>query len=380
MQLRYALYERTQAGYGWTWRAESLSDALLDDFRYRIAVPDDSNSIRPEQLRGGICRFDGVMDGAVQEHVVLYRFFDGGSDAGRPNRVVMLTAWIMPDQVVKLPSRYGVTAILRNQVFEYVSNNARAVGITPPPFCPTLSASEEIPASATRRMPASALMEFMDSGLVDPDNNYYVTIRDNEYSLQRKPSASFGRKEKERQAYENQRLAAERARVEQEATSRKAVAKEQERERQVAARAGSLGGTSSSDGEGRGFVMKIGITATALMLCAVIGLGFMRSGDWWGWGKKTLSAEAEAVLRQFKDLQPDEQRTVLGQLSDWVEQRQLPQNRPSMPVDPGRGAEPRQPTPASPKQVERREIRPSAGEMPQRNPGVDQGVSPQPVR
>lgn len=378
MQLRYALYERTQAGYGWTWRAVGLSDALLDDFRYRITVPDDSNSIRPEQLRGGLCKFDRSMGDDMQEHVVLYRFFDGGTDEGRPNRVVMLTAWTTPDQIAESPNRYGLAGLLRNRVFEYVSNNARAVGIAPPPFGESLAADAEFSDSSARRVPSVTLMGFIDNEIKDTDNVYYVTIRDDEYSVQRKPSLAFERKEQERQAHEKRLLAAERLRVERELASREAAAANQERH--VAAGAGNLRGGITSDFTEGDFLMKVGIAATVLMLCVVVGVVVLQSSRWLGWGQKRLSVEAEAVLTQFKGLEPDEQRTVLTQLTDWCQQHQRPKGRQLAPGNPGVNANPGPPSLVAPKQAAPRQVTPNAGQAPPGSPSEDQGGVRQPLR
>jgi len=320
MELRYALYERTHSGYCWTWRAAGLLDALLDDFRYRVAVPNDSNAINAENLRGGICKFDRIVDSLVEEHVVLYRFFDGGTDAGRPNRVVMLTAWTTPRQVTEMPGRYGVAAVFRNAVFEYVSSNARTVGIDQPPFCDSLTAEEECSRGGPRRMPSAALMEFIDEGLPDKDSTCYLTIADNEYSLQRKPSAACERREKERQSHEQQRLAAERERDKEKAASRNTDGMEWER--QVADGNGSIGSVRRRETKGAGLLAKGIILLTALSLCTLIAAGAMRYGNRLGWGGVTLSAEAKRVLSIFQGLSPDEQRRVLAQLEELCEQRQ----------------------------------------------------------
>jgi hypothetical protein len=371
MNLRYALYERTQSGYCWTWRAPGLPDALLDDFRYRITVPTDSNSIDAEQLRGGICTFDRVVGAVVEEHVVLYRFFDGGSDAGRPNRVVMLTAWTTPKQVAGMPGRYGVVALLRSRVFEYVSINARTVGINHPPFCDSLAADEECPKGGTGRMPAAALMEFIDQGLVDKDNNWHLGIRGDEHSLQRRPSADFERKEKERRSREQQRLAVESARDEPGAPDTQTAGMHWEH--QGAARQGRIGSTTR---RGAGGLMKSFTVVAGGLLCAVVTLAVMRSK----WGAPAISPEAAEVLRLFKELPPDEQRLVARDIQAWCDQHQQRFEAPQ--GDTSRGLTPytQQPSSIPPVQNTRRGTGPDAAVVPARDGSNAQGGFTKPSR
>jgi len=215
-------------------------------------------------------------------------------------------------------------------VFEYVSNNARAVGIAPPPFCESLTADAEFSVDGARRVPAALLMEFIDTRLHDVEHNYYVTIKDDEYSLQRKPSLAFERKEKERQAYEQQALAAERLRVERELASREAAAAKLKT--QVDAGASSSIGRKTSEVTGGDLLMKLGISTVALMLCAVIGAGLLQKAGVFGWGPKKLSAEAEAVLQMFGQLAPEEQVIVVRQLEKMCIQQQ-PIELKSVPRD-----------------------------------------------
>lgn len=308
MQLRYALYERTPSGYCWTWRAAGLSDVMLDDFLYRIAIPNDSNSIASDNLRGGICKFGRRVGAGVEQHVVLYRFFDGGNDAGRPNRVVMLTAWTTPIQVTGFQERYELSSIFRNDVFEYVSGNARAGGIAPPPFCESLATDEEVRAGGTKRVPSAVLMEFLDEGIPDEGADCHLTLRDNDYAWHKKPSAVCERRQ-------NEGLTDLR---------------QNELEKEV--RAGdNVGGLAVTVGKVHpryktkaiGAIKASSVVLAVLSLCVLLAAGAVQYGSHYWWGRGTLSKEAVEVVRMFRGLSLGEQRTVLGQLHEQVEKRQL---------------------------------------------------------
>ena len=126
--------------------------------------------------------------------------------------------------------------------------------------------------------------------------------------------------------------------------------------------------------------MKVGIAAILLMLCVVVGVWVLQSPRWLGWGQKRLSVEAEAVLTQFKGLEPDEQRTVLTQLTDWCQQHQRPEGRQLAPGNPGVNLNPGKPSLVAPKQAPPRQVTPNAGQTPPGSPSADQGGVPQQSR
>ena len=317
MQVQYALYERNASGYCWTWRATGLPESLLNDFRYRVVLPNDSNLIATENLRGGICKFDRIVDSRVEEHVVFYRFFDGGTDAGRPNRVVMLTAWTSPEQVSQMRRLYSVASILRNTVFEYVAVNSRTVGIQPPPFCVALTTDEESPADVSRRVPSAALVEFCEC-LADKDSNCELRILDDQYAFQKKPSAACERRVVAEDASKNEN-------------------------RDDGADVGSHGfGTNGPDhraeGKGakrlgrqtsgqRGGMGKMVALFSAVTLSALAVGWAAQYGKWSGWGETALSASGEEVLRRFRELPANEQRSVLTRLEQFCEEQQLPEKQ-----------------------------------------------------
>ena len=199
MLLRYALYERKPPhGYQWTWRYEDLKDTLLDDFVYRIRMPDNANTIQPTHLRGGIEKFSQVQGSKLDVHLVFYRFYDGGNDEGR-SRVTMLTAWAKADQFPALLTAYGVLELFRNQMFENILKKAWAIGIEQPY---SLTSNEQFPATGVA--PSAGLAEFL-CGLTDQSNDYSLTIHDDNQKVQKKPSAAFKKLEENRLKEEEQR-------------------------------------------------------------------------------------------------------------------------------------------------------------------------------
>lgn len=192
MILRYALYERLPPkGYQWTWRAEGLKDSLLDDFIYRIVMPDNASTIQPDHLRGGIIKFSEVKETKLEVHLVFYRFYDGGSDEGR-SRVTILAAWAEVNNFSVYSSSKGFLEILRNQMFERISKNARTIGIEQPY---SLFSKEQIPVTDVQS--SSALSEFL-VGLTDDDYDYSLTVLDGFQTLKKTHSEAFKLKEAER--------------------------------------------------------------------------------------------------------------------------------------------------------------------------------------
>lgn len=205
MHIQYALYERIpKAGFQWTWRADGLTNSLLGDFQYRIKMPTDADTIFPDHLRGGILKFAHGHGSMVDEHVVLYRFYNGGSDEGR-SRVTMLTAWIAIDQLSAPSEANGLVELFHNSTFKHVSNRARTVGIERPY---SLIGNEPLPTAIN---PASAeLAEFL-RGIADQDFDYSLTIDNDTHVVQKTPSVAFTRREEaevaKRQLEDEQRQA-----------------------------------------------------------------------------------------------------------------------------------------------------------------------------
>ena len=185
MILRYALYERKPPqGYQWTWRAGDLNDSLLDDFVYRISIPNNASQISPDELRGGIIKFSQTNGPRVDVHLVFYRFYDGGSDEGR-SRVTILAAWAEPDQIPAYSTEKGLLKIFCNQMFEHISKNARTIGIEPPY---RLIVKENL--AETNADPSAALAEFL-GGLNEEDFDYSFKIENGLQTIEKTESETF---------------------------------------------------------------------------------------------------------------------------------------------------------------------------------------------
>lgn len=228
LQLRYALYERTTTGYQWTWRAGDLKDALLDDFKYRIQMPDDAKDILPSHLVGGLLKFSQVKGASAEDHIVFFRFFNGGSDEGR-SRVTMLAAWTTKSSLDSLTSTNGILDVLRNATFEDVSQKAKAIGIEQPY---SLIANESISTTAGE---SSISFERFLQGIHDEDNDYLLTIRNEQHQLIKTPSAlvKFRESEVARSKQEEDKRNAQKRKKEDEvaflvALEKKKQAKEEE--------------------------------------------------------------------------------------------------------------------------------------------------------
>jgi hypothetical protein len=209
LQLRYSLYERTTTGYQWTWRAVDLKDTLLDDFRYRIHMPDDAKDILPSHLFGGVLKFSQVKEASAEEHIVFYRFFNGGSDGGR-SRVTMLAAWTTKEALNSITITHDILAVFRNDTFVALSEKSKTIGIEQPY---SLISNEPIPTAAGLR--STSLEEFLN-GLNDENHDYLLTIRNDKHQLTKTPSAFLRFKE------------SEEARIKQEDENRKAEKRKRE--------------------------------------------------------------------------------------------------------------------------------------------------------
>jgi len=312
MRLQYALYERAERGYCWTWRSSELSEGLLDDFRYRIELPSDANAIRPDELRGGICKFARIVNSMLQEHVVLYRFFDGGSDAGRPNRVVMLSAWASPSQIASMSMPYAIASVLQNKMFDYVSGHSREVNIAEPAFVSSLTAEEEWAVTGISRMPPIAMAKFIDEALGDADNDYVLTIRDDKQALQKKPSVVFERKQRMSKVSLPPKTSPSSAETAGVGVSKPMFVGDSVERKPV-----------WFPGIAKGVVPAVAVFAVlAAAWLAVKGQGILQGGSTLQGGSATLSPPAEQLVSTFKKLARDEQERVLRELERVYGQRQ----------------------------------------------------------
>jgi FtsZ-binding cell division protein ZapB len=102
-KLHYALHDQSHDndgnGFHWTWFDEKcVSREMLEKFysdfgKEHWPVPQDksksdSRELKPDDIWGGIVQFD-------HDWIVIYRYYNGGKDKqNRPNRFVLLTAWL----------------------------------------------------------------------------------------------------------------------------------------------------------------------------------------------------------------------------------------------------------------------------------------------
>ena len=133
MRIHYALFDpATDTGGGnyWTWADKALSKQLLSRFYSEFV----SQHLAPEPNKLGRVLWGGIVHLAAESPekcgwLVLYREFDGGCDRqSRPNRFVILTAWIHADNVYE-----SIVPIFNNKTFQYVSQRSRELPVSPPP-------------------------------------------------------------------------------------------------------------------------------------------------------------------------------------------------------------------------------------------------------
>ncbi|MDR1485078.1 MAG: hypothetical protein LBT09_09670 [Planctomycetaceae bacterium] len=133
MQIHYALFDQAMdmgGGNYWTWSEAGLSHELLTrfykDFAARHLAPE------PNKLGEGI--WGGVIHIAAESMekcgwLVLYREFDGGHDRqNRPNRFVILTAWIRVNELYE-----NVVPVFSNAIFRHVSAHSKELPVPLPP-------------------------------------------------------------------------------------------------------------------------------------------------------------------------------------------------------------------------------------------------------
>jgi hypothetical protein len=221
MQIDYALHERLANGYGWSWHFGELPEPLLNDFFYRLTPPNNSNTINTNDLRGGIYRFD--------KWTILYRFFDGGKDnGGRPNRNVMLTAWIQTQDIAG--RNVDLLQIFRNKTFQWVQEHSKTIGIDRP-----FTLSETIHLSEPPTVSNAVYNDFIRN-LADEDNDYHLIINNERFTLEKKPCSTLKKecseleKECSKLKKENSELEKERSKLKKELSELKEKCSELEKE------------------------------------------------------------------------------------------------------------------------------------------------------
>ncbi len=326
-----------------------LKESLLDDFRYRIEMPDNAHEIRSEHLRGGILKFAQVRGSDVDEHVVIYRFFNGGSDEGR-SRVTMLSAWTTCDQFPSAAEAYGVLEILVNQTFESISQQARTIGIERPY---SLIANELLPSKVN--LPSKALADFL-CGLADEDHDYSLTIYNDIHALKKTPSAFYiyksneaARKnreedlrraeqqkqkaEQEKHEAEQEKRALDQARGESQVEKLSVKKTSKQREQPISNK--SMAESETSDNpkaENRKSVVERGLSLLLVLTSlAVFSLLVILAKDFFWGSPETLSPTAQQVVERFSNLSRQDQLRVLNRLQTIVNQQN--QNRMVQPND-----------------------------------------------
>ncbi|MDR3183517.1 MAG: hypothetical protein LBT89_11485 [Planctomycetaceae bacterium] len=132
MQIHYALFDQaTDTGNGnyWTWADGELPHKLLSRFYNEFAVK--HLAPEPNKLGGGL--WGGIVHLAAESQeqcgwLVLYREFDGGRDRqNRPDRFVILTAWIRADNAYE-----SIVPVFNNETFQYVSTHCQELPVPKP--------------------------------------------------------------------------------------------------------------------------------------------------------------------------------------------------------------------------------------------------------
>jgi len=129
MKIGYALFDQafdTGDGNYWTWADTGLQPEALRHFYTEYASkhrPPKPNGLTQDDIWGGIVR--------AENNVVVYRYFNGDKDdIGRPQRFVLLTAWIPVSQGKTLNV---FSAILTSSpVFQHVNENAKQIPVPKP--------------------------------------------------------------------------------------------------------------------------------------------------------------------------------------------------------------------------------------------------------
>jgi len=92
-KIHYALFDQAYdagGGFYWTWHAENLPRDMLLRFYENIRedIPQEVNKFTPDTPPHG-------SHTEFEDYIVVYRFYNGNRDrVGRPNRYIILTAWL----------------------------------------------------------------------------------------------------------------------------------------------------------------------------------------------------------------------------------------------------------------------------------------------
>jgi hypothetical protein len=131
MQIYYALYDQSYStsegnDHYWTWYAPEIRPLLIRFYLDVAAkhLPPKPNDLLSDDLWGGLVR--------LADWTVVYRYFDGGctrEQPPRPQRCVLLTAWIPADEAQGV----DLLPIFTNETFQEAAENARKIPV-PPPF------------------------------------------------------------------------------------------------------------------------------------------------------------------------------------------------------------------------------------------------------
>jgi hypothetical protein len=187
MQIHYALFDQaTDIGGGnyWTWADGALPHELLSRFYKEFAV----KHLAPEPNKLGSELWGGIVHLAAESMekcgwLVLYREFDGGHDRqNRPNRFVILTAWIRTDGVFE-----NLEPLFNNETFQYVSAHSKELPVPPPALL-----SEETGETPMR----SALEKFVP--FVNPHWDSHLQIENNPSGMDTTESDAFTQELNER--------------------------------------------------------------------------------------------------------------------------------------------------------------------------------------
>ncbi|MDR2440627.1 MAG: hypothetical protein LBE12_14795 [Planctomycetaceae bacterium] len=132
MKIHYALFDQAidmGGGNYWTWSDEELPHELLTHFYNDFAV----KHLAPEPNKLGDELWGGIVHIAAESlekcgWLVLYREFDGGHDRqNRPNRFVILTAWIRANEVYE-----NLEPFFNNKTFQYISAHNQELPVPQP--------------------------------------------------------------------------------------------------------------------------------------------------------------------------------------------------------------------------------------------------------
>ena len=117
--VHYALFDHDSEG-GWAWFDESATTCeMLRQFYVEYAFQHrhpSPNDLTADDLWGGLVKFD--------DWIVVYRYFNGGNQKiGRPQRFVILTAWIKNTDAIG--GSVDLLQVLNSDAFQFVAEHAK---------------------------------------------------------------------------------------------------------------------------------------------------------------------------------------------------------------------------------------------------------------